>query len=54
MNFTLEKRIYNSSTTVLETSVLVSSIDFLNNYNYKYFKQKLLMNKKILTTEINK
>lgn len=52
MDFSLEKRAYNSSTMVLETSVVVCSIDSPNNHDYKYFKQKLFMYKEISTAEI--
>lgn len=53
MNFSLEKRVYNSSTMVLKTSVVTSSIDSLNSHTYKYFKQKLLMYKRIPTVEMS-
>lgn len=38
---------------VLKTSVVTSSIDSLNNHTYKYFKQKLLMYKRIPTVEMS-
>lgn len=54
MNFSLEKRVYNFSITVFKISVVTGFTDSFNNHNHNYFKQKLLMYKKIPTTEINK
>lgn len=53
LNFSLEKRVDNSSTIVLKTVVEKSSKESLSNHKYENYMQNLLVYKKISTAEIS-